>query len=92
MNDLVEKLTSDLMNLTVKDELFGGHKYNRSIIRKDDKQFIETTVRENLTNLGMRLSELEAKVTVYETVMANSNFKSVVEPVFEKTRGRRWVG
>ena len=81
----VEGLIDKLFSLTSKSE-YSNH--DLPVISRNDKRIVETAVREwaieNDDKKDAIIASLEAKISVYEAVIGNSNFGPLISPIIDK--------
>lgn len=79
----VDDLLAKLFSLTCEGEFRGI-----AIIGRNDRSKVESAVREWATENGDKkdaiIASLEAKITVYEAVIGNSNFAPLIAPIVDK--------
>ena len=74
-----EKLINDLLGLEYKSSYDGEyHKIVSSLHKKDIERTVSLLAKETEFEIGKKVGTLEAKVTAYEAIIANSNFAAIL--------------
>lgn len=80
----IDKMLETLMNLEYKSKsCFDGKHMTLPVISKGQKDAVRTALSEGyfeqLKEAELKIANLEAKVTVYEAIIKNSNFSPVLD-------------
>lgn len=84
MNNNINSLVSQLMNLKYEDNNYSGGTSQYNVISKKNEGIIRNAVAEwydtYFGEYARKIGEFEAKVYVYEHIIANSNFAPMLQP------------
>jgi hypothetical protein len=79
--DLANEICNQLFNLKYKSK---GYDWESNVISEDNKKTVLVTVQAVVNDhYSQRVSELEAKVFVYEEMIKKSNFAPMIEKAIE---------
>ena len=79
----IDKLYNDLINLQYEDKGYDSRPYKRKVINEGGQELFRVALADALSGqfneYEAEIAKLEAKVYAYEAIIANSNFKPVLE-------------